>query len=111
MMRKSKLINKVSICDIVFFITLLWSGGIWVLINPVVQSHLDLSLGLNWAWFGLMWPGIIAILIVYCRSGIEGVVSLFRPILIWACADKVYFVCLRWCVFLLLCSLLVNSDT
>ncbi len=77
--------SKSNIRNIILFflITLGWSDGIWILVNPIVQKNLGITLDPMWAWLGLIGPGLAAILVSLKEDGVTGLSSLFKPLLKW----------------------------
>lgn len=66
-----------------FVIALGWSCGIWILLNPTIQKIFGLNINSNWAWLGLIGPGLSAILISIKEDGLTGLKELFKPLLKW----------------------------
>ena len=64
-----------------FVLTLVWSDGIWILLNPNLQQYFQYNLSLNWAWLGLAGPGFGALLMAFTINGILGIKQLFAPLL------------------------------
>lgn len=93
--------NKDSILGIILFflIALIWSGGIWIFLNSAVQNKLGVHIDLIWVWFGLIGPGLAAILVSLKEKGLEGLKTLFTPLLKWR-VSFIYYVFVYLGVFL-----------
>ncbi len=64
-----------------FSLTVAWSYTVWITLIPSVQNNLNLSLSLDWAYVGLMAPGLFAILLTSLEKGVKGLKELLTPLL------------------------------
>lgn len=83
-----------------FFIALLWSDGIWMLLIPSAQQALAIHLNPMLAWLGLMGPGLAAIIVSYKEQKLK---QLFTPLLRWR-NPPINYIYVYLGVFLIYCA-------
>jgi len=88
---------------IFFLIALGWSDIIWIFLNPAVQKEFSFNISLNWAWLGLIGPGVAAILVSLYLEKVVGLKKLFKPLLCWR-VPWPYYVFVYLGVFLFYCA-------
>lgn len=88
--KTSKILKRCAV-RCYFALTLVWSGGIWVLLSPLGKKYLPIDAPPEAVWLGLPGPGLSAAAISYLDDGSQGLMDLVKPFAKWRCNPEYYF--------------------